>query len=145
MGEAVSRKALTWAIMRRLLRFIYWYSRKYLGGHGRGRLRFVRRADEIIRSVLKSDFNYVLGHKMYLDSKDSNKLSFNEVYEYLVTELVQKEVKMGNVVLDIGAHIGYYALMFPKHVGTHGKVFEFEPEPDIFGTLAKTARGNDYM
>jgi len=145
MGEAVSRKALTWAIMRRVLRFIYWYSRKYLGGHGRGRLRFVRRADEIIRSVLKSDFNYVLGHRMYLDSKDSNKLSFNEVYEYLVTELVQKEVKMGNVVLDIGAHIGYYTLMFAKQVGPLGNVFAFEPEPDNFAILEKNVRVNGYQ
>ena len=82
---------------------------------------------------------------MYLDSKDSNKLSFNEVYEYLVTELVQKEVKMGNVVLDIGAHIGYYALMFAKLVGPHGKVFAFEPEPGNFAILEKNVRVNDYL
>jgi len=82
---------------------------------------------------------------MYLDSKDSNKLSFNEVYEYLVTELVQKEVKMGNVVLDIGAHIGYYALMFAKLVGPHGKVFAFEPEPGNFAILEKNVRVNDYQ
>lgn len=131
-------------VMRQLLRLIYWYGRQYFGGHGLGRFRLVRSVDEVIRSALRSDFAYVLGHGMYLDSYDSAKLSFNVIYEHLVTECVKKEINPDDVVLDIGAHIGYYTLIFAKLVGPHGKVFAFEPEPENFALLESNVRVNGY-
>ncbi|MFQ5574888.1 MAG: FkbM family methyltransferase [Terriglobia bacterium] len=81
---------------------------------------------------------------MYLDSKDSLRLSLNGIYEPLETELVQKEVVEGNVVLDLGAHIGYYTLIFARLVGSQGKVFAFEPGPDNFALLEKNVQVNRY-
>ncbi len=37
---------------------------------------------------------------------------------------------LGDVVLDVGAHIGSYTLRYSKMVGSQGKVIAFEPEPD---------------
>ena len=104
----------------------------------------VKAINSFIISHLESSFAEVQGHKMFLDSKDSLRLSINGVYEPLETEIVQKEIKSGNVVLDIGANIGYYTLIFAKLVGEKGKVFAFEPDPDNFALLKKNIKINGY-
>lgn len=45
------------------------------------------------------------------------------------TYLMQKILKPGMVVADIGANIGYYALMEASRVGESGHVHAFEPDP----------------
>jgi len=86
----------------------------------------------------------VQGHKMFLDSKDSLWLLNGGVYEPAETELVKKEIKRGDVVLDVGAHIGYYTLIFARLVGEEGKVFAFEPNLDSFALLEKNVKINGY-
>jgi len=53
-------------------------------------------------------------------------------------------IKKGDVVVDIGANIGYYSLIFAKLVGNNGKVYAFEPEPNNFELLKKNVMINDY-
>ena len=53
-------------------------------------------------------------------------------------------VKKGDIVLDIGDHIGYYTLIFSDCVGLEGKVFAFEPNPDNFTLLKKNVEINKY-
>jgi FkbM family methyltransferase len=86
----------------------------------------------------------VMGHKMYLDSKDSLHLSFNDTHEKLETEIFKKEIKRGDIVLDIGANIGYYTLIAARIVGDKGKVFAFEPDPENFSLLKKNIAINGY-
>jgi len=38
-------------------------------------------------------------------------------------------VKPGDIVYDLGAHVGYYTLIASKLVGAQGKVISFEPNP----------------
>ena len=97
-----------------------------------------------LHKYLKSDFSLVQGHKMLLDEKDSLRLSIMGVYEPFQTELVEKYIKKGDVVLDIGANIGYYTLLFAKLVGEKGKVFSFEPDPKNFSILKKNVKLNNY-
>lgn len=40
-------------------------------------------------------------------------------------------VRRGDHVVDVGANIGYYVLMFESAVGPKGKITAFEPEPPI--------------
>lgn len=40
-----------------------------------------------------------------------------------------REVRPGQVVYDIGAHVGYYTLLASELVGSHGQVIAFEPVP----------------
>ncbi len=86
----------------------------------------------------------VQGSKMFLDKKDCLWLLFNGIYEPIETELVKKELKKGDTVLDIGANIGYYTLLFAKLVGENGKVFAFEPDPTNFTLLKKNIEINGY-
>lgn len=87
----------------------------------------------------------VQGHKMFLDAFDSLGLLINsDVNTLLLTEFVKKEIKKGDVVLDIGANIGYYTLLFAKAVGGTGRVFAFEPDVDNFALLKKNVEINGY-
>jgi len=81
---------------------------------------------------------------MFIDSKDTLKLFRNGIYEKFETEFFKKEIKHGDIILDIGANIGYYTLIFAKHVGKNGKVFAFEPDPTNFSLLKKNVEINGY-
>ena len=37
----------------------------------------------------------------------------------------------GNIAVDIGAHKGAYTYWMSKYVGEKGKVFSFEPQPQL--------------
>jgi len=133
--------------MRKILLSLYKKGKngvKILFGHGIGEFYPVKVINSFTISHLKSSFAEVQGHKMFLDSIDTLGLSINGIYEPLETELVKKEVKKGDVVLDIGANIGYYTLIFAKLVGEEGKVFAFEPEPTNFALLKKNVEINGY-
>jgi FkbM family methyltransferase len=67
-----------------------------------------------------------------------------DTYEPETTRIFQETVKPGMVVIDIGAHVGYYSLLAAKLVGTAGKVFAFEPEPDNHALLLKNIDLNGY-
>jgi FkbM family methyltransferase len=83
-------------------------------------------------------------HQMFLDEKDSLGLVAG-TYESHEMEVVKREVQKGDVVLDIGANIGFYTLMFAKLVGSEGQVFAFEPEPENFRLLKKNVEINGYQ
>jgi len=95
-------------------------------------------------SFLKSKSVIIEGHKIYLDSMDSLRLSINKNYEPSKVAIVKREIKKGDVVVDIGANIGYYTLIFARLVGNNGHVYAFEPEPENFSILKKNIEVNGY-
>lgn len=52
-------------------------------------------------------------------------------------ELLKKHIKKGDTVLDIGANIGFYAIILSDIVGEKGKIHCFEPDITNFGHLKK--------
>jgi len=81
---------------------------------------------------------------MFLDSEDTLKLADSGIFDPLETELFNAEIKKNDVVLDIGANIGYYTLIAAKLVGENGVVFAFEPEPTNFALLKRNVEINGY-
>ena len=55
-----------------------------------------------------------------------------EKYEPYETDLIQRQVGIGDVVVDVGANIGYYTILLAKKVGKTGKVYAFEPYSNKF-------------
>lgn len=54
----------------------------------------------------------------------------NGSWEGELLQAVRPLVRPGAIVLDIGAHVGYSAVMFADWVGDSGRVHCFEPMPD---------------
>lgn len=54
-----------------------------------------------------------------------------------ITDVLNQFVKPGEVVLDIGANLGQWALLMSRHVGAQGKVHSFEPAEEFHAVLSK--------
>ena len=98
----------------------------------------------IIHSFSKSDFVEIEGRKMFTQNNDGLALSIFKIYEPNQTEIVKKYVHEGDIVVDIGAHVGYYTLLMAQLVGENGKVYSFEPDPVNFQLLKKSVEINGF-
>jgi FkbM family methyltransferase len=58
-------------------------------------------------------------------------------YEYHKQRALQHELKIGDVVYDIGANVGFYSLFASIIVGDTGHVYSFEPFPENLRELRK--------
>jgi len=65
-------------------------------------------------------------------------------YEAGTTRLVSQIVKPGMVVVDIGAHVGYFTLLAARLAGPAGKIYAFEPEPANHALLKENVQRNGY-
>lgn len=130
--------------MRKILFSIFKIGVKILSGHGIEKFYPVKATYNFLIRHLKPNIAEADGHTMFLDEIDSLKLSIKGVYEPFETEFAKKEIKKGDVVLDLGANVGYYSLIFAKLVGENGKVFAFEPDPTNFALLKKNVETNGY-
>lgn len=64
------------------------------------------------------------------------------VFEPHSTAWVERLVKPGMVVADVGANLGYYTVRFSRLVGPAGRVHAFEPSPRYRGRLLDHLRRN---
>jgi FkbM family methyltransferase len=94
--------------------------------------------------LLKDFITTVHGNKMYLDPTDEAmcpRLSSQKVWEPDTTKLIMGLIKKGDVVIDVGANIGYYTLLFAS-LGK--KIVAIEPDPYTFSLLKKNVQVNNY-
>src|SRR5208283_1987446 len=80
-----------------------------------------------------------LGVKILLDPSDLLShcilTSSESVWQPWVWEALSSGLGDGSVVLDVGAHIGYFTLKSGVRVGQRGRVVAFEPNPGSLETL----------
>lgn len=81
------------------------------------------------------------GHKIYVDSRDLSlapHIIMHGHWEPTTTQVVQRLVKAGMRVIDVGANVGYYSLLMAQAIGPQGKLVAFEANP----VLAKLVQAN---
>lgn len=127
---------------------------KFLVGTGIGKIPGVYAICDFLLQHLWSyeTITEIQGSKMYVNPDNLPKI-FRRIFlvyitlsgwEKLTTELFEKVVKEGDIVVDLGAHIGYSILLAARLVGKKGKVYAFEPEPINYGLLIKNIELNGY-
>jgi FkbM family methyltransferase len=60
----------------------------------------------------------------------------NTQYPYFLKKIIKK----GDVVIDLGANLGYYTCLFARWVGSSGKVYAVEPVVPVRNVLKKNAQ-----
>ena len=108
-------------------------------GKGYGKKKSVRKILAIFDFLFKSNFVEVQGQKMYLAKKGFDEYSTSKIYGELDTRIVESLIKPGDYVIDVGAAIGYFTLIFARLVGKDGLVIAFEPKDERFEILTKNS------
>ena len=87
----------------------------------------------------------VQGFRMKLDLSDvgiSRELYLTGVHEASSTRQFRDELYPGMVLLEVGANIGYYALIAAQHIRPGGRVIALEPSPVSLHSLRENLRLN---
>lgn len=58
------------------------------------------------------------------------------------TERLREYLPKDGVVIDVGANLGFAALLFAKHVGPGGQIYAFEPSPLAYTKLLEVVEKN---
>lgn len=89
----------------------------------------------------------LFGHTLPVDVSRSSahRLLYLEGERFVAERhLLDRLLRPGMRVADVGANIGYYALLFARAVGPQGAVFCCEPEPDNLVELERTLSWNGF-
>ena len=122
---------------------IYKILKKVIGGKGLTKYSSIKEFKQNIEDGAHSEYVTINGNKLYLDSSDSLRLSVKKEFEPETTDLIQKNIFSGNIVVDIGANIGFFTLIMANNVKKEGKVFSFEPELENYKLLEKNVKENN--
>lgn len=128
--------------MKALLRSLYRTSARVLAGSNLERFAAIRRANHFVTRWIHANVVEVNGYTLYLDPQDSMNLSVMGCFEPAETELVKRIVRPGDVVVDVGAHIGYFTVLFARLAGDQGRVYAFEPNPETVALLRRNIAEN---
>ena len=102
--------------------------------------KFISKIGRKIHTSIKPEYVEKYGYKIFLDPNDQLMLS---VKEYPIHPILEKIIKPGDIVLDVGANIGVLTIYFRKLVGDSGTIYSFEPDPLSFSILAKNITENN--
>ena len=85
------------------------------------------------------------GCKVTFETFSSQLGPYLDIFRYGVYEQVPGfESQPGDVVIDAGANVGFFALRAAGQVGPTGKVYAFEPNPNAFRLLEHNVRQNGF-
>ena len=133
-------------LITKILFYFYQKGKNLLGGRGLTKYSFVRNVKNYSTSHLQTDYAEVFGNKLFLSKKGlALAISHYGTYEELEAKIMEEKIKVGNIVVDVGANIGLHTLNMARIVGNTGRVFAFEPEPSNFKILKKNVKINNYQ
>jgi FkbM family methyltransferase len=84
------------------------------------------------------------GAKMKCNVRDfiQRRIYFFQIYEPNLTYLFINALRPGDVVVDVGANIGYFSMLASKLVGPSGKVIAVEAAPETYALLRRNLDDN---
>ena len=88
-------------------------------------------------------FGPIRGRKIYMSPQISLRMWFG-VDEPWIARLSKKLLNPGDVVYDLGAHVGYTAILFAHTLQGTGEVHAFEILPSTADHLRKTIEANSF-
>jgi FkbM family methyltransferase len=127
------------------MKFETWFYKKiasFLWGTKISKVPGIRRIHNYIKKRVSLQKIIINNHTLFLDKEDSLHLTLNEEFSPEIIDILKKNVKKGDTVVDIGAHIGYFTIILSDLVGNDGKVIAFEPNPTTFSILKKNIETN---
>lgn len=103
------------------------------------RSKLIKRGEE--RNLYKTRFNdfFWLNNTGYIDKC----IIQDGIFEKNSVAVLKKLVKNGDTVLDVGANIGFYSILFSKIVGNTGRILAFEPTLHYGKVLEKNLKTNN--
>lgn len=120
-----------------------WLALRSVGRAALGDERFDRLIDKTGLRALKS--------RVWLSRRrlpDGGEIVYRPQDECIIDEVYVKDVYAGaelgpgQIVVDVGAHIGAFSLMAGRRVGPSGRVLAFEPSPRTFELLKRNLEAN---
>ena len=81
------------------------------------------------------------GARLTVDLRDRiQKLMWLGLYEPASVALLRRLLRCGGTFIDVGAHIGYFAVLASATVGPKGRVYAFEADPELVEALRANLR-----
>jgi FkbM family methyltransferase len=86
------------------------------------------------------------GRRIIIDTRNIQNYSIitHGFYEKGVAWAIEKYLKPGDTMIDVGANIGFFTLLGNHIVGPKGKVYSLEPNPDIFELMKSSVHINAF-
>ena len=119
-----------------------------------GRIPGVRAASDLAFRLLwpRGAAVEIEGSRMSIDPAHPNATlrrtfmayALRRTHEPATTHLFKESVRPGDVVVDLGANMGYFTLLAARLAGGEGHVYAFEPEPTNFAHLTQNIELNAY-
>lgn len=102
-------------------------------------------ADNEIVATINGYRMILLTSKKGLDLKEESifkQLLLDKKREFEATEIIKEIIKPGYRIFELGANIGYYALLESKLIGEKGIIYAIEPEQRNFNLLQRNIQAN---
>jgi FkbM family methyltransferase len=122
---------------------IYKKVANFLWGTKISKVPGIRRFNNYIKRKVALQKITINNNTLFLDIGDSLNLTLNDDFSPKITDILKKNIKKGDTVVDAGAHIGYFTIILSDLVGNDGKVIAFEPNPTTFSILKKNIETNN--
>ncbi|MBN1216376.1 MAG: FkbM family methyltransferase [Candidatus Lokiarchaeota archaeon] len=122
---------------------------------------FIKRKISHLKREIKTErldeiFNKFKGGKVIISVKEFRgdfeidvrshifkRLIYDGFYEPELLKIVSKYLKPNKDVLDIGANVGFYSILFSELISKNNKVLSIEPIPSAYNSLLKNIKINN--
>jgi FkbM family methyltransferase len=103
-----------------------------------------RRLARAASAPVRRDARLFFGASMHIVLPEviSEQIHSYGLFDDVVTWMAICAIEPGDKVFDVGAHFGYFTLLFAALSGRDGSVHSFEPTPSTFRVLASNAAGD---